>query len=81
MARYTQQIFITKTSKLATRIYQCTIFSKCFATRKTFHAKRNIKVKGGATEEECVAGPVLTRAWAKKKDKVQPLKVKEPVQC
>ena len=31
----------------------------------------------GATEEECVAGPAVTRAQAKKSDKVHPLKVKE----
>ena len=41
------------------------------------HARRNIKVKEGATERECVAGPVVTRAQAKKSDKVHPLKVKE----
>ena len=40
-------------------------------------AKRNVKVKEGATEEKCVAGPVVTRAQAKKSDKVHPLKVKE----
>ena len=28
--------------------------------------RRNIKVKEGATEEECVAGPVVMRAQAKK---------------
>ena len=33
-----------------------------------------MKVKaGGATEDECVAGPVVTRALAKKSDKVNPL--------
>ena len=37
----------------------------------------NVKVKEGATEEKCVAGPVVTRAQAKKSDKVHPLKVKE----
>ena len=41
------------------------------------HARRNTKVKEGATEEECVAGPVLMRAKAKKSDKVHPLKVNE----
>ena len=40
------------------------------------HARRNVKVKG-TTEEKCVAGPVVTRAQAKKSDKVHPLKVKE----
>ena len=40
-------------------------------------AKRNVKVKEGATDEKCVAGPVVTRAQAKKSDKVHPLKVKE----
>ena len=40
-------------------------------------ARRNIKVIEGATEEECVAGPAVTRAQAKKSDKVHPLKVKE----
>ena len=41
------------------------------------HARWNVKVKEGATEEKCVAGPVVTRAQAKKSDKVYPLKVKE----
>ena len=41
------------------------------------HARRNVRVKEGATEEECVSGPVVTRAQAKKNDKVRPLKVKE----
>ena len=41
------------------------------------HARRNVKVKKSATEEKCVAGPVVTRAQAKKSDKVHPLKVKE----
>ena len=36
-----------------------------------------MKVKECSTEEECVAGPVVTRARAKKSDKVHPLKVKE----
>ena len=40
-------------------------------------ARQNVKVKEGATEEECVAGPVVTRAQTKKRDKVHPLKVKE----
>ena len=40
-------------------------------------ARRNVKVKKGATEEKCVARPVVTRAQAKKSDKVHPLKVKE----
>ena len=40
-------------------------------------ARRNVKVKEGATEEKCVAGPVVTRAQAKKSDKVHLLKVKE----
>ena len=39
--------------------------------------RQNVKVKEGATEEECVAGKVVTRAQAKKSDKVHPLKVKE----
>ena len=39
------------------------------------HAKRNMKVKESATEDECVAGPVVTRAQSKKSDKVHPLKV------
>ena len=37
----------------------------------------NMKVKECATEEECVAGPAMTRAQAKKSDKVHLLKVKE----
>ena len=36
-----------------------------------------MNVKEGATGEECVAGAVVTRAQAKKSDKVHPLKVKE----
>ena len=40
-------------------------------------ARQNVKVKEGATEEKCVARPVVTRAQAKKSDKVHPLKVKE----
>ena len=40
-------------------------------------ARRNVKVNKGATEEECVSGPVVTKAQAKKSDKVHPLKVKE----
>ena len=36
-----------------------------------------VKVKEGATEEECVAGLVVIRAQAKKSDKVHLLKVKE----
>ena len=40
-------------------------------------ARQNVKVKEGATEEKCVAGAVVTRAQAKKSDKVHPLKVKE----
>ena len=39
--------------------------------------RRNVEVKEGATEEECVARPVVTQAQAKKSDKVHPLKVKE----
>ena len=39
-------------------------------------ARRNMKVKEGATEEKCVAGPVVTRAQAKKSDKVHPLRLK-----
>ena len=42
-----------------------------------YHARQNVKVKEGATEEKCVAGPVVTRAQAKKSDKVHPFKVKE----
>ena len=40
-------------------------------------ARRSMKIKEGATEDKCVAGPVVTRAQAKKSDKVHPLKVKE----
>ena len=40
-------------------------------------ARQNVKVKEGATEEKCVAGPVVMRAQAKKSDKVHPLKVKK----
>ena len=41
------------------------------------HARHYMKVKEGATEEKCVARPVVTRAQAKKSDKVHLLKVKE----
>ena len=40
-------------------------------------ARLYVKVNESATEEKCVAGPVVTRAQAKKSDKVHPLKVKE----
>ena len=40
-------------------------------------ATEDIKVQGGTTEGKCVAGPVLTRAQAKKSDKIHPLKVRE----
>ena len=39
--------------------------------------EESMKIKEGATEEECVAGQVVTRAKAKKSHKVHPLKVKE----
>ena len=39
--------------------------------------RRDVKVNGGATKEECVAGPIMTRAQAKKGDKKHSLKVKE----
>ena len=35
------------------------------------HARWNMKVKEGATEEEYVARPVVTRAQAKRNEKVQ----------
>ena len=38
---------------------------------------QDVKVQEGTTDEKYVAGPVLTRAQAKKSDKVHPLKVKE----
>ena len=40
-------------------------------------ATEDIKVLEETTERKCVAGPVLTRAQAKKSDKNHPLKVKE----
>ena len=40
-------------------------------------ATEDIKVLEETTEGKCVAGPVLTRAQAKKSDKIHPLKVKE----
>ena len=40
-------------------------------------ARQKMKVKEGATKEECFVGPVVMRAQAKKSDKVHPLKVKE----
>ena len=41
------------------------------------HARWSVKVNWGATEEKCVAGPVVTRARAKKSNKVHLLKAKE----
>ena len=41
------------------------------------HATEDIKVLEETTEGKCVAGPVLTRAQAKKSDKIHPLKVQE----
>ena len=46
-------------------------------TLRRDRARWNVKDKEGATEEKFVAGPVVTRAQAKKSDKVHPLKVKE----
>ena len=40
-------------------------------------ATQDVKVQEGTTEGKCVAGPCLTRAQAKKTDKVHPLKVEE----
>ena len=40
-------------------------------------ARQSMKVKAGATEEECVARPIVKTAQDKKSDKVHPLKVKE----
>ena len=40
-------------------------------------ATEDIKVQEGTTEGKCVTGPVLTRAQAKKSNKIHPLKVKE----
>ena len=45
--------------------------------KKDNHATQDVKVQEGSTEEKCVAGPVITRAQAKKSDKIHPLKVKE----
>ena len=36
---------------------------------------QDVKVQGEATEEKCVAGPVLMRAKSKESDKIHPLKV------
>ena len=41
------------------------------------HARQNVRVSGGATEVECVAGLVVTRTQAKKTDEVHLLKVKD----
>ena len=41
------------------------------------HATQDVKVEEGTTEGKSVAGQVLTRAQAKKSDKINPLKVKE----
>ena len=42
---------------------------------KDIPARRDMKVKGGATEEECVARPVVTEVRLKKSDEIHPLKV------
>ena len=39
-------------------------------------ARQDVKVQEGATKEKCGAGPVLTRAQAKKSDKIHPFRVK-----
>ena len=41
------------------------------------HATQDVKDQEGTMEGKCVAGPCLTRAQAKKTDKIHPLKVKE----
>ena len=46
-------------------------------TKNDNHATQD--VQEDTTEEKCVAGPVLTRAQAKKSDKVHPLKVEEAI--
>ena len=43
-------------------------------------ATQDVKVQKGTIEENCVAGPVLTRVQAKKSDKIHPLKVKKVCQ-
>ena len=40
-------------------------------------ATHDVKVQEGTTKGRCVAGPVLTRAQAKKSDTIHPLTVKE----
>ena len=35
------------------------------------HARWNVKINEGATEEECVAGPVVMRAQAKKSSPIE----------
>ena len=45
--------------------------------KKDNHATQDVKVQEGTTEEKCVAGPVLTRAQAKKNDKIHPIKLKK----
>ena len=42
-------------------------------------ARWSVKDKGGAIEEECVAGPVVMRVQVKKSDKAHSLKVKEAI--
>ena len=41
------------------------------------HGTQDVKFHEGTTEGKCVAGLVLTRAQAKKGNKIHPLKVKE----
>ena len=40
---------------------------------------QDVKVQEGTTEGKCVAGPYLTRAQAKKTDKIHPLKAMSSV--
>ena len=42
---------------------------------KDIPARQDMEVKGGATEEKSVAGPVVTRVHLKKSDEIHPLKV------
>ena len=42
-------------------------------------ATQDVKVQEGTTEGKCVAGPRLTRAQARKTDKIHQLKVKEAI--
>ena len=59
------------------QILDHTLIDVPLAKKNYNRATEDIKVQEDTTEGKCVAGPVLTRAQAKKSDKIHPLKVTE----